>query len=339
MPANLHALIRYRIIDQCLRRKGKLWTWQSLAEACGDALREFIDSDLPNPSRRTIFQDIETMKSGKLGYEAPILFDRKKGSYRYTDPYFSISNTPLTPDDITELHHALVILKQFSGFKHMEGVENIITKLAHTLNLKGGKTKDIIQFDHPIDAPGQKWLDTIYRMAQHEQTIDLHYQPFVFDSPMLTVVSPYLLKEYNNRWFLIGYDHTDKRIYNFALDRIVSLQAASEKFFRSADFNPQSYFKDIIGVSIPDDRQIHEVVLEVSVEQAKYVLTKPLHPSQKVVKETPAYTVFSFSLMLNYELESLILSFGERARVLAPGILKAKIWERIKNTTGKMKNF
>jgi predicted DNA-binding transcriptional regulator YafY len=329
MPTNLHALIRYRIIDQCLRRKGKLWTWQSLAEACGEALREFIDSDLPDPSRRTVFQDIETMKSGKLGYEAPILFDRKKGSYKYTDPAFSISNTPLTSDDITELHHALVILKQFSGFKHMEGVENIITKLEHTLNLKGGKSKDIIRFDHPIDAPGQKWLDSIYRLAHSEQTIHLHYQPFIFDAPMLTVVSPYLLKEYNNRWFLIGYDHTDQRIYNFALDRIVSLHPAGEIFFLAPDFHADSYFKDIIGVSIPDDRQIHEVVLEVSAEQAKYVLTKPLHPSQKVIRETPGHTVFSFALMLNYELESLILSFGERARVLAPESLKIKILERL----------
>lgn len=196
MPTNLHALIRYRTIDESLHRPQKRWDWKNLAQACGDALRYYIDSEMPNPSRRTVMYDIDTMKHGKLGYEAPIEWDRERKSYYYTDLEFSLSNTPLNQDDLSELNHALVILKQFSGFRHMEGIENIITKLDYTLSLRAGRAKEAIHFDHQINAPGQRWLDLLYRSIQKEIVLELDYQPFYYDAHFTTWVSPYLLNSF-----------------------------------------------------------------------------------------------------------------------------------------------
>lgn len=328
MPANLHALIRYRTIDHCLRRKGKLWTWKDLARECGNALRYYISAALPDPSRRTVMYDLDTMKNGKLGYEAPIVFDRTRQSYGYSDPAFSISNSPINSEDVEELNHALLILKQFSGFKHMEGIENIITKLEHTIQLKGGLAKVAIQFDHPMDAPGQKWLDLLYRSIQQEIVIDLEYQPFHFTEPFRVLISPYLLKEYNKRWFVLGHNHELELISTFALDRIRAIQATTARFYHHPDFDTNRYFRDIIGVSVPENGQVEEVLLEATPRRSKYIQTKPLHHSQRLLQEAPGRSVFAFSLIPNYELESLILSFGEEVRVLAPERLAERIAQR-----------
>ncbi|MBK7341649.1 MAG: hypothetical protein IPJ06_00245 [Saprospiraceae bacterium] len=114
MSTNLHAMIRYRALDKSFRERRRNKTWEDLAEACGDAIREYDRSDMKSPSRRSIFGDLETMKSGKLGYEAPIVHSRKLG-YHYSDPDFSISKHPLTTEDKTNLEDALFILKSNFG--------------------------------------------------------------------------------------------------------------------------------------------------------------------------------------------------------------------------------
>jgi len=330
MPTNLQALIRYRTIDNCLRRKGKQWTWKGLAEECAEAIY-YYTGITKEPSRRTIMYDLDNMKNGRLGYYAPIEYDRNHKTYYYSDPNFSISNTPINQEDVGELYHALAILKQFSGFKHMEGIENIITKLEHTINLRSEKAKEVIQFDHQLDAPGQKWLDKLYQAIQTEKSIELKYKPFNAETPFDTVVSPYLLKEYNNRWFLIAYDHNRERIQNYGLDRIWNLVIGNLGYFTDPNFDPGTYFENIIGVSIPIDKNLEEIVLEALPEQAKYIRTKPIHSSQKILEESDDRTIFSLKLIPNYELTSLILSFGEKVKVLSPESLKDKVKERLMN--------
>lgn len=328
MPTNLQALIRYRTIDNCLKRKGLKWTWKELAEECSKAIYYYTGTTKV-PSRRTMMYDLDNMKNGKLGYYAPISYDRIEKTYYYSDSDFSISNTPLNQDDVGELNHALAILKQFSGFKHVEGIENIITKLDHTVNLKSQKAKEVIQFDHQLDAPGQKWLDKLYQAIQSEYCIALNYKPFTAQAPFDTIVSPYLLKEYNKRWFLIAYDHIRERIQNYGLDRIKEMGKSDESYFSYPEFDASTYFEKIVGVSIPDGGQLEEIIIEAQPQQAKYIKTKPLHSSQEIVEEDETKTVFSYQLIPNYELTSLLLSFGEKVKVVEPLSLKETLKKRL----------
>lgn len=329
MPTNLQALIRYRTIDRCLRRTNRPWSVDDLAAACGKALREYHGKDMDNPSRRMILYDISYMKDEEQGFGAPIEYVRREKSYRYTRPDYSIFQNPLRKEEVEELQHALNILRQFRGFQHLKGLENILTKLEHTLLASGGETAPVIQFDHPVDADGQQWLNRLFIAIRERQAISLTYQPFHFDDPMGVLLSPYLLKEYNKRWFLFGFNHELRQISTFALDRLLDVRESLQPFRSYPYFQADTYFNDIIGVSIPEGGQVEEVRLAVYGDQAHYVRTKPLHPSQRVVEESGERTVFAFRLIPNYELESLILSFGERAEVLGPGWLREKVAARV----------
>lgn len=98
MPANRNALIRYKTIDNCLRNKYRRWTLEDLIDACSDALYEY-EGITKGISRRTIQMDIQMMRSEKLGYNAPIVvYDNKY--YRYEDEEYSITNTPLSEQDL-----------------------------------------------------------------------------------------------------------------------------------------------------------------------------------------------------------------------------------------------
>lgn len=331
MATNLHALIRYRTIDNCLRRTYRQWGWRELSQACGEALREYISSDLPDPSRRAIMYDINTLRHGKLGIYAPIVYDRSTRSYRYSDPNFSISQSPLLPDDVQELRHALAILKQFSGFRQVEGIERITTRLEHSLNLVTRKPGAIIHFDQPHNPDGLQWLSPLYQAIFRQLPQKITYQPFYYEAPFQTTISPLLLKEFNKRWFLLAYDHERKRIQTYPLDRIQHLQNATDSSYQQqTGFSPDTYFRDIVGVSFYDDATDIQVIrLRVASRQAPYLLTKPLHASQQTVDTTPEYTTFQYRLIPNYEWESLLLALGEDAEVLSPPILRQRLAKRI----------
>ncbi|MCB0664188.1 MAG: WYL domain-containing protein [Saprospiraceae bacterium] len=328
MPTNLHALIRYRTIDECLTKRYRKWTWLDLAEACAEKIYEYEGIEAI-PSRRTIMYDLQYMRDGKLGYFAPIVYDRASKSYSYDDPEFSIQKFPLSKDDLFELEYALSILKNFKGFQNTTGIENIITKLEHTVTLQEATKKEIIHFDHSLNEPGQKWLHMLYDFIQNENVLKITYQPFYLDQPYQRIISPYIIKEYDNRWFLICWDHKRQDIRNFALDRLLNIEKEPVRFHIDPDFDPSHYFENIIGVTLPKDKKVQMIIFEVAEEDAKYLITKPLHISQKIINQTDIKTTFSIEVIPNFELESVLLSFGERIRILRPDELLEKIKSRL----------
>ncbi len=328
MPTNLHALVRYRTIDECLSKRNRHWTWEDLAEACADKIYEYEGIDAI-PSRRTIMYDIKAMRDGKLGYFAPIVYDRANRSYSYEDPDFSIQKFPLGKDDLFELQYALSILKNFRGFQNTSGIENIITKLEHTVTLQESSDREIIHFDHSLNEPGQKWLHELYDYIQQESVIEITYQPFHLDQAYQRTISPYLLKEYDNRWFLVCYDHNRSGIRNFALDRLLGVQKVAVRYHKMEDFDPRHYFEHIIGITLPKGKKTEHVVFKVSADDAKYIITKPIHSSQVTLQETETHAIFQIEVIPNFELESVLLSFGEKMEVLQPESLRAKISDRL----------
>jgi len=334
MATNLHTLIRYRTIDRCLRNVDYPWSWEELSKACSKALKDQMKIE-KEISRRTIMYDIKNMRSGTLGYEAPIEYDRKEKSYYYSNPKFSIDHIPIKKEELDELNNALLILRQFSGKESIKGLQNIVTKLEETLKIKRGRrTKEIIQFDHSLNEPGQQWVNRIYEAIKNKQSLSINYKPF--DKPAYQrIISPYLLKEYNNRWFLFGYSHQYESITNLGLDRIVSIRKALVDYYIDPSFDEKSYLRDIIGVMLHKDVPKQTILIKAYGSQRLYIQTKWIHESQKTVEMTDDYGVFSLELIPNFELESKILSFGERVEVLEPVEFRELIFGRIEEALNR----
>ncbi len=144
------------------------------------------------------------------------------------------------------------------------------------------------------------------------------------------IFHPYLLKEYRNRWFLFGANKKNL-LLTLALDRIISIkEAEKEKFIKNTEIDLETYYDDIIGVSKVLNQRPHLVVMKINKQNAPYVLTKPLHPSQKILKEEADGIIFSILVLWNFELEREILGFGEAIRVLSPKRIKNKIISRLR---------
>ena len=144
---------------------------------------------------------------------------------------------------------------------------------------------------------------------------------------------PYHVKQYNNRWFLFGYEEGSGKIANKALDRIQLILPADITFKPNKDIDFNHFFDDIIGVSIPnEDVQKETIVLRFTDARFPYVTSKPLHHSQKIVEDKE--NTISIEVKPTRELNQLVFSFMPDVEVLSPEWyreeIKSKIEENLK---------
>lgn len=327
MPVNKNALIRYKTIDNCLRNPYRRWTVEDLVDACADALYDF-EGIRRGVSLRTIQGDLQMMRSDKLGYNAPIeVYDHKY--YRYSDRNYSIMNLPLSHNDIETMTEAVNLLRQFEDFDHFSEMSDVVSRLQDNLAIARGKKK-IVDFERNSNLKGLRYLNPLYNHIARRETIKIEYQSFSARKPYAYTVFPHLLKEYRNRWFLFC-TNTKGMLYNFALDRILSIQAETGTPYKSnPDFDPDTYFNDLIGVTKWGNAT--EITFWASREQALYIATKPIHPSQKIIqdKTKDGSKVFSVIVEPNWEFFSLMLGFGPGVRILSPNSVVREIKRKIK---------
>ena len=329
MPVNRNALIRYRTIDNCLRNRQRRWTLEDLIEACSEALYEYEGID-KGVSRRSIQMDIQLMRSDKLGYNAPIIVQEKK-YYTYEDPDYSITNIPLTDQDLGKLTEVVEILRQFKGFSHFQELSGMVQRLENKIYSAKTNQEPVIDFEKNENLKGLEHIETLYQAIIKKCTVKLCYRSFKARESNTFHFHPYYLKEYRNRWFVIGIKKKGAPVLTLALDRVISIEGCDVKYVPRQDFNLATYLNDVIGVTVNQNGQAEKVLLLADNETAPYILTKPLHHTQEVVETTRSGVVFSLRVQLNFELEREILGFGDRVKVLAPERLKRRVKETLEH--------
>lgn len=317
MPVNKNALIRYKTIDNCLRNKYRRWTLEDLVEKCSEVLYE-MEGIKKGVSVRTIQGDIQMMRSDKLGYNAPIeVYEQKY--YRYSDKDYSITQMPLTQNDFELMQEAVDMLRELKDFKQFNAISDIVSRLQENLAITKHNKRPIIHFDNVKDLKGIELLNPLYNYISHKQTIKITYQSFSSNKLIEYILFPYLLKEFRNRWFIYGSRAEDMQLYNLALDRIITIEPIDIPFQENPIFDSEHFFDDIIGVSKDINDKPKEITFWASVEQSKYIKTKPIHTSQKVLNHNPdGSCVFSINVIENFELYSIFLSYGSSVKILSP---------------------
>jgi predicted DNA-binding transcriptional regulator YafY len=329
MSVNKNALIRYKTIDKCLQNRHRKWTLDDLINACSEVLYEYEGKDT-SVSKRTVQADIQIMRSDKLGYFAPIMVVDKK-YYTYEDADYTITNIPLTEQDLNKLSEAVEFMKQFQGFSHFKELDGMVQKLEDHIYSHKTATKPVIDFEKNDSLKGLAYLDELYNAIIKKQTINLTYRSFKARSSASFNFYPYLLKEFRNRWILLGKKAKSPVIMNLALDRILAIDKGTIPFKEDEMFDASSHFKNAIGVSVSPESKLLDIELLVNHQHAPYVLTKPIHPSQKVLGKNGQGVIIGLTLQHNFELEKEILSFGESIKVLEPPMLRKRIAERLEN--------
>jgi predicted DNA-binding transcriptional regulator YafY len=325
MATNKNATIRYQTLDRCFRNPGRKYYMDDLIEECNHALLD-IDPDSTGVKRRQIFDDIKFMKDS-LGFNAPVesFRDGKKVFYRYEGLNFSINNQPLNGQEAQQLKEALMTLSRFKGMPQFEWIEEIKARLEQSFNLKS--QENIISFDENEFLKGREFIGDLYNAIINKQTLFIQYKPFKAEENIQFEIHPYHLKQFNNRWFLFGWNEME--------DRISSISNSKTPFVPNTEIDFQEFFDDVIGVSVPYKGEPEKILLKIDIDLWPYIKTKPMHGSQKTKKIGDQYTLIELELIPNYELEALILYFGDQIELIEPKALRDKLAIRVEKLVEK----
>ena len=330
MATNKNASIRYQVLDRCFRNPGRKYFWQDLLEVCNDALYEF-NGEKSSISRRQLFDDIKYMES-EQGWSIPLERHRegRRVYYRYEDTDFSINSQPINEEEGRQLRETILILERLKGFPQLEWLQELRPRLEQAFQLESSQAP-MIEFENNPYLKGLNYLEPAFRAIQYKKVVRIKYQAFHKQEPEEHLLHPYYLKQYNSRWFLLGYNPQFESISIFALDRLIDVAEAEIRFIENTETDFQEYFEDVIGVSKPEGAAAHKIMIKCNASLVPYVETKPIHGSQKVLERQGHYTIFQLDLIPNYEFYQLVRSFGADIEVLRPGFVREKLasglWE------------
>jgi predicted DNA-binding transcriptional regulator YafY len=343
MPANKNAVTRYYILDMLLANRYHHYSTEDLCRLVNEELAEMNQEPV---SRRTIELDLNYIEN-----EGPFLAEIehyqvdevsqktlktiKKYCHRYADPSFSIFTQKLKDDEKHLLGEAFTLLGQFDGLPNLEGLE----RLRESLKVK--TDRQIVSFTkNPLE--GKNLLGELFTAISQKQVLELHFHRF--DTPeedRMLVVYPYLLKEYNRRWYLIAAAEDTGKLLNFPLDRMDKFLPLPSHRYKEYDGDLNERFEDIIGVTVIDGNPLQTILFWVSDYSKDYVATKPLHESQRPFRgerekelrrqypKLEGGAFFSIDCIENYELIRELSSFGKDLLVLSPADIQQKVRDHV----------
>lgn len=329
MSINKNAYLRYQVLDKCFSNRYRMFFIDDLLDEVNKALEEF-NGDGSKVERRQLFDDIKFMES-EAGFSIPLerIRQGKKVYYRYSETDFSIKNQKISDDEIETINSALMVLLRFRGIPQFEWVNEIFPKLQSAFQDK--EPTEVISFDQNEYLVGLDNLPILYKSITNKSALNVEYQSFKESEPKLLIIHPYYLKQFNKRWFLFGLNNKDKLIYNLPLDRIKSISQSSKKYIENTTLDFKEYFEDIVGVSFTPNEKPIKIKLKINNEVTPYILTKPLHGSQKKIESKADASIIEIEVIPNIELKQLILSYGEGMEVISPKSFRDQMKKVIDN--------
>ncbi len=217
-----------------------------------------------------------------------------------------------------------------------------INKLLTNLKIKNSEIKDFFhgKIDIEYNQYIHKWISILYDSIVQKKVIEIEYREMESLEKSTLTVSPYLLKNFNNRWHLIGHIHKPFSFEwsIFSLDRIINIKShTGSKSFREAKLEIiNEYYDSVIGFYVPTQKSSEipkylnpsmlkpfDIKIKV-LDQSTfyYIQTNPIHKSQQCDAKKQE---ISFRVIENPLLYSKLFSFGSKIKVIEPDFLSEKI--------------
>lgn len=160
--------------------------------------------------------------------------------------------------------------------------------------------------------------------------LEITYKGFGKEHGRTFPVAPYCVKLFKQRWYLVGNSINENIVRIYSLDRVLGAQLTSEPFKYPDSFCPEEYFDGFYGVIHDEDYALETVMLRVNAQQANYLRSLPLHPSQMEHERNANHSIFVLQVRPTFDLQQELLRNGDALEVLQPQWLRKDMAEMLK---------
>lgn len=265
------------------------------------AILDYFEDNDKGFNERTLYRLNETL-SRDFGIE--IVFDYNN------DGYYFCEEKSTNPEAFLSLLEILVTAELFStNFKEKNSALTYV------------------EFENKAAIETLPNFKTILNAIQQNLPITFKHYSFYNLKEEEYALKPYLLKQYQNRWYVIG--ETEKGYRTFGIDRIKNIIIGTKRFKPKTE-EAKDKFSHVIGLNYIDHK-IESIKLTFHLSQKPYIVSLPLHHTQEEINLVNDKT-FDIKLVIhpNFEFRQQILKYGSLVKILEPKWLAEEIKEEHK---------
>ena len=260
--------------------------------------------------------------------------DRRTKTYCYREEHFSIM--PYLTSEMSDAEYKKLVsaINKFKGVLSDQNFEEIKFAIQSRIEADYNKGGNCVEYEDNRRLKGREFRPIIYKAINEKKALWIEYTKF--DGKVIEPFEfhPFLLKQYNDRWYVFGYNVSTKNFYyNIPLDRLSTTPQIMDKHVISCPTDYMTYFHNIVGVSKNHHKIEHIEVCIKDINAWGRIITKPL-PTQEIkvkFKKHENYGIITLDLIPNEELYTKILSWGKFIEVLSPQVVRDKLKEIIKS--------
>ena len=316
MANSKHAHLRYNILDYCFRNKS--FTFNEILRFLNEKIAEIYPGE--GISVRTLRDDIKVFRDENEGFSAPLADNIR--ILKYTDKDFSISQKPLLEYEQYLIDASQQLLERFENHPKYNKLAEALIKFQDNEE-SATDTSNILFYDHNEEYKGIKFLKPLYLSIKKKQVLQIKFKGFKDDLPTVFEFHPHVLKQYNRRWFVFGFNSTNKITeWSIPLDeRLINFKILECTEYIESDMNWDTFFRTMTGVTRPSASKIEKVVLRFHNGRENYFKTKPFQADFEEFFEDDKQDQIWFESIINKELVQQILSYGLDVEVIYPNDL------------------
>ena len=289
-------------------------------------------------SKRTILRDIEFLKDR---YNAPVVADRTRKGYYYSDPTFMIQNVLLTEGDLFTVSTVMPLMEQYKNTPLEASFKNIMSKIAEMLpNQVTVDTcflnKDISFISDPLPKIEEDIFNSIFKSVKIRQVITFGYKSVGSSNYKFKTFDSYHVLCQKGNWYVLGYDHAADSTRIYALSRMKDIQFTGESFELPKDFDLSKHVDLSFGIwNNPEEPVEYELMF--TAKMANYILEREWHKNQTVEQKEDGSVVLKFKSNQRQQVFSWVLSFGDAVTIINPPELINDMKAEIKRLSKKYK--
>jgi len=231
--------------------------------------------------------------------------------------------------------------KHLYGYFINEEIETDTSKINNLMNLLGttlfrikyANETDFIYPEVSISNKGNQYLEDFYYAISKKFKVQITYKGYWDTEVKKREITPILLKEYNQRWYIFADKDGSQRTYS--LDRIKNLQVLTDEK-SNLKRTKQDPYQNIIGVS-QTELKPQKVVLHFTPLQGKFIKSLKMHDSQKVISDDANGLTIELFVGINWELKEEIKKHGHLVKVISPKQLVSEIKTKLAETLSRYK--
>jgi predicted DNA-binding transcriptional regulator YafY len=261
----------------------------------------------------------------KLGITKPEISERT--FYRLIDKLFVIYGIKITFD--YKIGGYFIDEKESSNTESfLSHIEILATAELFTSNFEEKSNPlSLIEFETKAITATIPNFKNVLEAIQKNVSISFKHYSFYHLKEQEYTLKPYFLKQYQNRWYVVG--ETEKGYRTFGIDRIENISLGTKKFKPKTE-EAKNRFSNVIGLNYVDHK-LETIKLAFNISQKPYIVSLPLHHSQKEIN-TEIEGSFDIELRIhpNFEFSQQILKYGSLVKVLEPEWLMDEIKEELR---------